>query len=135
MLIKLKPIYLSQLTKYLIVSGLIFSVCIFLFLQIDRSYCYMISMAFIFAGVLYMFYLNKNEVLTLQIEQSEVKISFVNNAVFKRQDMKLSKSDIICKKGDELIKLQKDEILFAIIRSKSLTETEWVEVKSYFNCN
>jgi hypothetical protein len=134
MLIKLKPIYLSLLTKYLIVFGLIFSMFIFLFLPIDKSYCYMISMTFIFAGVLYMFYLNKNEILTLQIEESEVKISFVNNSVFKRQDLKLPKSDIICKNEDEFIKLEKNKILFAIIRRKSMTEKEWSEVKSYFSC-
>ena len=91
-------------------------------------------MVTIFGGMLYIFYLNRNELSLMKTEEEEVKFSFINNSFFRRKDITLPKKDIRCVQEAKVIKLLIGEKLFAIIRPESMKAEEWEQLQSFYSC-
>lgn len=74
---------------------------------------------------MYIFYLNRFELLIIGIGQDDVHLNFVNNSLFKRKDMKVRKEQIRLKqKGDKLILLI-DSQQQAIVRKNAVNASDW----------
>lgn len=52
-------------------------------------------MIFFFSGVAFIFYLNRNELLTVKIVDGIGEFSFVNKSFFKREDRKVSIKQLV----------------------------------------
>ncbi|MDQ0110546.1 hypothetical protein J2T02_005699 [Chitinophaga terrae (ex Kim and Jung 2007)] len=124
MVIQFKAFFLTRMmTRLFVVSGIL--VCLFFLLSdLHMSYKYFLSMVAVFCGMLYMFYLNRNELSLMKTEEGEVKFSFVNNSFFRRKDVTLPKKEIRCVQEAKMIKLFIGEKLFAIIRQESVEAEE-----------
>lgn len=128
MLIRLKPIYLSKLIKFVFGIGLLLAIALFVMMSSDKTMAFSLSLLLISSGVWYAFYLNKNEVLTITIIEGTIALSFVNNSIFKRNDIALPIEAILCERKDTILHLMHQGKLIAIIRKDSVTEAEWNEL-------
>jgi hypothetical protein len=65
--IKFKPALLNKGFLYLIVAGVIISLIIFITLSVDIAFRYMLSTLIVFAGLLFLFFVNRNEPERIEI--------------------------------------------------------------------
>ncbi|WPV67567.1 hypothetical protein [Chitinophaga sp. LS1] len=128
MLIKLKPVYLNMLFKIIVSIGLLFAIGLFVFLPVDLVTSYSITAILVLGGIIYSFYLNRNEVLIIKSDAEKIEFSFVNNSIFKRKEVKLTISEIAAVRKGEFLALSNHEHLFAVVRKKAITTTEWDEL-------
>lgn len=134
MAIKFKAVFLTRMmTRLFIVAGIL-ACLFFLISDLHMSYKYFLSMVALLGGMLYMFYLNRNELSLMKTEGAEVKFSFVNNSFFRRKDITLPKKEIQCVQEAKVIKLLTEEKLFAIIRQESVELEEWRQLQSFYSC-
>lgn len=132
MLIKFNTKFLKKGLLYLAVFGIILSATFFLTLPFSESSIYFLCSIFIFAALMYVFYRNRFEILTLKAVNDTVELSFINKSFFKRKDMKLSLPDINASKEGAIIHLANNGQQFAVIRQSSVTTEEWEQLSAHF---
>jgi hypothetical protein len=128
MLIKLKPIYISSLIKFVFGIGILCAIALFIMMSSDLIMAFSLSLILTSSGVFYAFYLNKNELLTLKIIERNIELSFINNFIFKRNDMTLPIDDLTIVLKKDILNLTHQGKIIAIVRKKSITESEWKEL-------
>jgi hypothetical protein len=130
---KFKPVILTKLFWRLAVIGIITSLVIFTTFNIDIAFRYMFSMLIIFAGLLFVFYINRNEPEYINIEKDTIKITYFNKAFFKRKPGSFSIEELSNKSNnDEIISLNKDSLMIVNLRKESLESIKWEELKKLF---
>lgn len=128
MLIRLKPIHISSLMKFVFGIGLLCAIALFIMISSDLIMAFSLSLILTSSGVFYAFYLNKNELLTLKIIERNIELSFINNFIFKRNDMTLPIDDLTIVLKNDILNLTHQGKIIAIVRRKSVTEAEWKEL-------
>jgi hypothetical protein len=129
---KFKAKYLNKILWRLVIIGLAISLLIFIGLDIDLIYRYFISMMIIFVGILIVFYLNKNEIEQLNIEDEKLELIYFNKVFFKSKPSNYLKLELNIKSNDDIIELYKDNKLISNIRNESTVNDDWDKLKSYF---
>ncbi|NPD44851.1 MULTISPECIES: hypothetical protein [unclassified Lentimicrobium] len=128
--VKFKPAFLNKGFLYLIVIGLIISLIIFITLSIDITFRYMFSALIVFAGLLVVFFINRNEPEKIEIKDNKIYITFFNKSFFKRKPIDFSIQELESKISENgIIHLTNKGKLIAIIRKDALMESDWKELK------
>lgn len=127
---KFKPIFLNKGFLYLIVTGIIVSLIIFITLSIDITFRYMFSMLIVFAGLLVVFFTNRNEPEKIEIKDNNIHITFFNKVFFKRKPIDVSIQELesnLIENG--IIQLTIQGRLIAIARRDALITNDWKGLK------
>jgi len=128
--IKFKPAFLNKGFLYLIVIGVIISLIIFITLSIDIAFRYMLSTLIVFAGLLFLFFVNRNEPEKIEIKDNKIYITFFNRSFFKRKPIDFSIQELESKiSEDGIIHLTNKGKLIAIVRKDALMENDWEKIK------
>lgn len=129
---KFKATYLNKILWIMVLIGLIISLAIFLGLRMDLSYRYFLSMIIIFIGILIVFYLNRNELDQLSINEEELELIYFNKVFFRRNPSTYLRRDLTFVKTDKLLVLYKDNKTIGTIRKVSTDNQNWDKLLSYF---
>lgn len=128
--IKFKPAFLNKGLLYLIVTGVIISLIIFITLSIDITFRYMFSSLIVFAGLLVVFFANRNEPDKIEIKDNKIHITFLNKSFFKRKPIYFFIQELESKISENgIIHLTNKGKLIAIVRRDSLTTNDWKNLK------
>lgn len=103
-IIKCKAVMLKKYFKWLIAIGVFLSLAIFLCLSINLSYGYLIAMILVFGGLLVSFYLNRNELEIIEIEETKISLIFLNKIFFKKETLNYQKDELKQKFSKESIR-------------------------------
>jgi len=132
MIIKCKAVLLDRMVITMAVSIGLFALLLFLAFPAIRGYLYFISMVLVFSSVMYIFYLNRFELLVIGIDGDEIQLNFVNNSVYKRKDMNLKSEQVVLKKDGEDLIFWIDGRQEAIVRKKAVKEADWDKLLNAF---
>lgn len=127
MIIKCKAVLINRLMIRMAIIGGITVFVLFLTLSGKWDYIsiYILSMAILTPMVVYVFYLNRFELVVVGVENNIVHLSFVNNSIYKRKDIKIAKDNIVVEqKGDKLLFTINGE-LRAVLRKEAVEGTDW----------
>ncbi|MGN6491948.1 MAG: hypothetical protein ACTHLE_08125, partial [Agriterribacter sp.] len=80
MTIKCKGVLLNRLIVSMMVSIGLLALMLFMIFPVIKGYLYFLSMVLMFTSLIYIFYLNRFELLVIGIEHDELHLSFVNNS-------------------------------------------------------
>ncbi|NOX85095.1 MAG: hypothetical protein GXO86_03870 [Chlorobi bacterium] len=128
--IKFKPTFLNKGFLYLIVIGVIISLIIFITLRIDITFRYMLSTLIVFVGLLFLFFVNRNEPEKIEIKDKKIYITFFNRSFFKRKPIEFSIHELESKiSEDGIIHLTNKGKLIAIVRKDALIDNDWKKIK------
>lgn len=128
--IKFRPAFLNKGLIYLIVTGVIISLIIFITLRIDITFRYMISALIVFAGLLIVFFFNRNEPEKIVFKDSKIFITFFNKSFFKRKPVDFSIQELESKISENgVIYLTNRGKIIAIVRKDALMENDWKELR------
>ncbi|NIG54570.1 hypothetical protein [Chitinophaga sp. Cy-1792] len=135
MVVKIKPKYLMKLQWYLIVPGILISTLSFLFLKMSVEDVLTLNCFVMTAGICGMFYLNRNELMLLNVTpEDKLDLSFINKSfLFKRHDLLLEKSQYEAVQQADIIQLKMNGKLIANVRRNSVTDADWNQVAAYFS--
>jgi cell division protein FtsW (lipid II flippase) len=129
--VKFKAIFLKKAFLLLVVVGVIISLLIFIFLDVDFIYKYMLSMLIIFSGIFVIFFLNRNEPERIKIKEDRIQFAFFNKVFFKRTPVSYSIKEINLESHDnDIMRLFKNEELFAVIRKEAIKTEDWESLKT-----
>ncbi|WP_126249204.1 hypothetical protein [Chitinophaga rhizosphaerae] len=129
MTIKCKGVFLEKKIILMSISIGLLALVLFLAVPALKGYLYFISMVLMFITLLYIFKLNRFDLLLIGVEQEEMHLSFINNSIFKRKDIRIRK---------ELVKvtLENDKLIFsidgqqqALVRKKAVSESDWEQLQ------
>jgi hypothetical protein len=109
-----------------------FALALFLTFPAIKDYLYLISMTLTLSSLYYMFYKNRFELLIVVIVAEDVHLSFVNNTIYKRNDIKVKKELIRAKEEDDKLVLFIDGEQQAIVRKKAVDASDWEKLLSAF---
>jgi hypothetical protein len=109
----------------MIVSVGLLALILFLIFPVLKGYLYFLSMVLMFSSLIYIFYLNRFELLVIGIEHDEVHLSFVNNSVFKRRDIKVRKEQVKLKQEEKKLIFLIDGQQQAIVRKEAVNASDW----------
>lgn len=129
---KFKAKYLNKIIWIMVLFGLIISLAIFFGLRMDLSYKYFLSMIIIFIGILVVFYLNRNELDQLSINEEELELIYFNKVFFKRTPSTYLRQNLTFVKTDKLLVLYKGNTKIGIVRKVSTDNQNWDKLLSYF---
>jgi len=107
------------------VSVGLLALVLFLIFPVLKGYLYFLSMVLMFSSLIYIFYLNRFELLVIGIERDEVHLSFVNNSVFKRKDIKVRKEQVQLKQEEKKLIFLIDGEQQAIVRKEAVNASDW----------
>ena len=130
--IKLNAVLQNKLLKWVVILGVMVSALLFLFLKIEWTFIYFLSILFIFSGIVGSFYLNRNEPETIIIEENIIKFSFFNKFLFVREDCFFKKECLLFQENESSIELLNNGRRVVIIRKKSLSKNDLDILKTYF---
>jgi len=125
MTIKCKGVLLNRMIVLMMVSIGLLSLVLFLIFPIVKGYLYFLSMVLMFSSMMYVFYLNRFELLVIGIELDEVYLIFVNNSIFKRKDIKVRIDQIKLKQEEDKLIFLIDGQQQAIVRKKAVHTSDW----------
>lgn len=129
--VKFKAIFLKKAFLLLVVVGVIISLLIFIFLDVYFIYKYMLSMLIIFSGIFVIFFLNRNEPERIKIKEDRIQFAFFNKVFFKRTPVSYSIKEINLESHDnDIMRLFKNEELFAVIRKEAIKTEDWESLKT-----
>ncbi len=128
MIVKCKAVLLSSMMSWMLIIELPLFVLMFLFLNIFIGYVFLMCSSVFFISLLYIFYKNKFELLTVSVDGSTIYLSFVNNSFFKRPDIKTTKDMVKVEQGDGQLMISMDGQLQAILRQKAVPAESWSEI-------
>lgn len=137
MTIKCKAVLLNKLVIGMVVIESVILLVLFLTLLKDWDYLsiYTLSMAIFTPMLIYVFYLNRFELLILGVEQEQVLLSFVNNSIFRRKDIKTTKEDITVEQKDDRLLFSIDNELRAVLRKAAVDASDWDKVLQTFTAS
>lgn len=125
MTIKCKGVLLNRMIVLMMVSVGLLALVLFLIFPVLKGYLYFLSMVLMFSSLIYIFYLNRFELLVIGIERDEVHLSFVNNSVFKRKDIKVRKEQVQLKQEEKKLIFLIDGEQQAIVRKEAVNASDW----------
>jgi hypothetical protein len=132
--IKFKPFFLTRALWVVVFAGFVLSLMLFLFLAVDLTSIYALSMVIVFLGLIIAFYLNRNEPELIEINDNEIRVQYLNKFFFKRKPFVASVSDFkIIKTENEIMLIDKQPVLQ--IRKRSVTTDDWNLINGYFKTN
>jgi hypothetical protein len=127
MTIKCKAVLLSKLMIRMVIIMVVIILALFLSLpgKLDYMYMYTIGVFLLAPAVIYVFYINRFELLVIGVEGENVHFSFVNNSIYKRKDIKTTIDNIsVEQKDDQLLFHIKNERP-AILRKTAVAVADW----------
>lgn len=133
--IRFKPSFLTKgIWLSIVICGCL-SLMIFLRLNIELEYRYLLSMIIVFIGILIVFYINRFEPSHIQIDNETICIDYFNKAFFKRKAVTFSKDKLSVSSRVDRIKVYTEDTLQAIIRKECLDLKDWEALKNVFAKN
>jgi cytochrome c biogenesis protein CcdA len=129
---KFKATYLNKIIWTMVLIGLIITLAIFLGLRMDLICRYFISMIIILMGILIVFYLNRNELDQLNINEEELELIYFNRVFWKRPPSTYLRRNLTFVKTDELFVLYVDNKTIGTVRKVSTDNQSWDKLLSYF---
>lgn len=131
MVVQINPFYLRFLLKYWIVGALLVDILIMLLLPFDISFNYFASMALTFAAVIYVFYLNRNELASIKFESSLIVFSFVNKSILKRKDLFVEPESLKIDQSEDIVIFLLNNKVVAKLRRQSVNSESWTNIMDY----
>lgn len=134
MTIKGKAVLLSKLLiRMVIIMGIII-LALFLSLPGKWDYIsiYTISVFLLTPVVIYVFYLNRFELLVIGVENEKVHFNFVNNSIYKRKDIKTTMDNITVEHKDDKLLFNIKNEKPAILRKTAVEASDWDRVVQLF---
>ncbi|WP_146154492.1 hypothetical protein [Chitinophaga ginsengisoli] len=98
---------------------------LFLIFPVVRGYLYFISMVLMLCSLICIFYLNRFELLVIGIEKDDVHLSFVNNSIFRRKEIKVRKAQVRLKWEGKVLIFLIDGQQQAILRKNAADAADW----------
>ncbi|WP_343703048.1 hypothetical protein [Chitinophaga sp.] len=132
MTIKCKGFLLNRMIVLMMIGIGLLAVVLFFIFPMIKGYLYFFSMVLMFTSLIYIFYLNRFELLVIGIEDDELHLSFVNNSLFKRKDIKVKKEQVKVQRKDEKLIFLIDGQQQAIVRKKALDVSDWEKLLKVF---
>jgi hypothetical protein len=132
MTIKCKAVLLNKMTITMVVSTGALALALFLIFPAVKGYLYGVSMIVMFCSLIYVFYLNKLELLVIAIESDMVRLNFVNNTIYKRKNIIIRKEQITLKQETDKIIFFIDGEQQAIVRKKAVDVSDWEKLLHTF---
>jgi hypothetical protein len=132
-IINFRPSYLTKGIWLLIIIGGCSSLSIFLILDVEMSYRYLLSMIIIFIGILILFYVNRFEPELLSIDDETIHIDYFNKSLFKRKRTTILLNKITVSSEDAIIKIFNDKTLEAVIRKNAVEVEKWEIINRRLN--
>lgn len=132
MIIKCKGVLLSKNILIMMAIMILVSTILYLVLPIHASFLYLISMVIMFCSIVYVLYLNRFELLMIGIDQENVHLSFVNNSIYRRTDIKTTKSQITLRQDADKLMFFMDGHQQAILRRSAVAGSDWESVIQAF---
>ncbi len=134
MTIKCKAVHINKLViRMAIIGGIIILLLILTLLKDwDSMNIFTASVAILAPMLVYVFYLNRFELVFLGIENDQVHLSFVNNSIFKRKDIKATINEISVEQNDSKLLIFQDKKLQAILRKEAVDSSDWNRVIQIF---
>ncbi|TWF32862.1 hypothetical protein FHW36_113117 [Chitinophaga polysaccharea] len=133
MIIKCKGVFLNKMVIITMISGGLISLGLYLLFPGVKGYLYFMSMVLLFCSIIYIFYLNRFELLMLGVEQNELHLSFINNSFFKRHEIKVDQAQVRVKQDGDKLTFFIDGQQQAIIRKSAISEIDWNKLLDQFN--
>ncbi len=130
-IIKCRAVMLARYFKLLVVIGVILSMAIFLFLNINLSYRYLIAMVLVLGGLLISFYLNQNELEMIKIEGIRISFIFINKVFFKKKTCNYQRDELQQKYCEESIDIYRQHQFIAKIRKTALEQEDWIQIGKF----
>lgn len=131
--IKIRAVSLRKSLVWLAIISVPLCVFLFLWVEIDFIFSYILCMVFVFIGLLIVFYLNKKELEKIKIEDDKIKLTYFNKVFFKKKPIECLKHDIEVRMQENTIELCKSKNIIAKVHITSVNEDDWQKLKSYFN--
>lgn len=134
MTIRCKGVLLNRLIVLMIVIGGALMLALILLVIGDWDYLsiYTLTIAILSPMFFLIFYLNRFELLVIGIEDQNVYMSFINNSIFKRKDIKILKENLDVKQEGDKILFSINNELQAILRKDAVTKSDWDRVFQVF---
>ncbi len=127
-----KPLILNKLLISLaIVLVVAIVITILLFPQV-QEFILPSSITLSSLSVLFIFYLNKNELYTITISGDSLHLDFLNKSFFKRVPLQLKRHDVTLVPQKSFSEIHLNDTVIAKIRESSMKPEEWQMVKNYF---
>ena len=83
-------------------------------------------------SVLFILYLNKNELYTITISGDSLHLDFLNKSIFKRVPLQLKRHDVTLVPKESFSEIHLKNTMIAKVRESSMKPEEWQIVKNYF---
>ncbi len=128
--IRLKAVFLTKALWLLVIVGVITSIIIYIFLEMNFTFQYLLSMLVVFSGILVVFFINRNEPEKIEIKKGKIKIVFFNKVFFKQRPISYSKIELNQISDNNIIKLFKDDVLVVNIRKEAVRIKDWEYFKT-----
>lgn len=132
MIIKCKGVFLEKMVIITMIGVGLVSLALYLLFPRIAGYLYFISMVLLFCSILYVFYLNRFELLLLGIEQNELHLGFINNSFFKRNEIKINQDQVRVKRDINKLIFFIDGHQQAIVRKSAVSEIDWNKLLNKF---
>lgn len=132
--IKCKAVLVNKLMIRIAIIGGGIVLALFLALSGKWDYIsiYTLSVVILAPMLIYVFYLNRFELIFIGVENENVHLSFVNNSIYKRKDIKTPKDNItVEQKGDDLLFSINNKVQ-AILRKAAVDASDWDRVLQTF---
>jgi hypothetical protein len=130
--IKCKASHLNRAFKKLIIISVILCTLIFLEFNMDLSFRYLLSVIFVFTGLLIVFFLNKYEIEKINLQDEIIELTYFNKIFFKKKPYSCKKQDVKTKMHKNIIVLYKANHIIGRIHNNSVCNEDWIKLKSYF---
>lgn len=122
--------YLSRLLWFAIIVSLVFTIIVYLKLNIEIIDVILISSFSTAFLVAIAFYLNKNEIEKIVISDEKIKIFYFNKIFFKKREKIIEKKNVQSKYNNGLIKIISNGNIEGIIRKMSADEKAWHQINT-----
>lgn len=109
-------------------GAIILALSLMLYGKWDYLSIYTLSIAILAPMLIYVFYLNRFELITIGIEDENVHLSFVNNSIYKRKDIKTTKNNITVEQKEDKLLFYINNELQAVLRKSAIEADNWNNV-------
>ncbi len=128
-----KGFLLNRLVIAVLFGGLLIEVPSLMFLfKIDIANLIPILSMVNFLLIVFIFYLNRNEVYTISIQGDEVSVDFFNKVFFKRVPMDFRKGEFKIERIGAKLSVYNGEKCIMHIREQSMKPDEWRTLIEFF---
>lgn len=112
--------------------GIGISTLMFLFVNLDYQFIYMISSLLILSIIIYIFYYYRFEPYILIIDDNLIKISYFNKSFFKKKELSIDFNQLEITGSQNIITLKKQGETLALIRKEAVSLSDWEIIMNRF---